>query len=362
MVDAVFDGEAERDDADDQHPSHDHDEKLEGAHGSVQVAGVSKANPSEAATAREEITVAETEAGERLDRILAARLATLSRSRLKKLIETGQVSSDGATINDPSLRVKAGQRFALALPPPVADRPLPQAMALDIRYEDDQLLVLDKPAGLVVHPAPGNPDRTLVNALLAHCGESLAGIGGVKRPGIVHRIDKDTSGLMVVAKTDLAQQKLSADFAAHRLTRSYLAVTRGVPSPRAGTIVTRIGRSRVNRKKMAVVTSGGKEAVTHYRVLRALGLRAALVECRLATGRTHQIRVHLTSIGHPLIGDQTYGSGRAAGLPEAARAFPRQALHANVIGFNHPLSCAYLEFSSPLPPDMAALIAALERP
>ncbi|HEY3916141.1 MAG TPA: RluA family pseudouridine synthase [Stellaceae bacterium] len=316
---------------------------------------------SAAPAAREHITVAETEAGERLDRLLAARLAALSRSRLKKLIETGCVSSGGATINDPSLRVKGGQSFVIDLPAPVADRPEPQAMALDIRYEDEQVLVLDKPPGLVVHPAPGNPDRTLVNALLAHCGESLAGIGGVKRPGIVHRIDKDTSGLMVVAKTDLAQQKLSADFAAHRLTRSYLAVTRGVPSPREGTIATRVGRSRVNRKKMAVVASGGKEAVTHYRVLRALGLRAALVECRLETGRTHQIRVHLTSIGHPLIGDPTYGGGRSAGLPEAARVFPRQALHANVIGFRHPATGAYLEFSSPLPADMGQLIEILER-
>jgi 23S rRNA pseudouridine1911/1915/1917 synthase len=310
-------------------------------------------------TTREQITVAETEAGERLDRILAAHLATLSRSRLKKLIETGQVSLEGETINDPAMRVKGGQSFVVDLPAPVADRPEPQAMDLAIVYEDDQLLVLDKPAGLVVHPAPGNPDRTLVNALLAHCGASLAGIGGMKRPGIVHRIDKDTSGLMVVAKTELAQQRLSADFAAHRLTRAYLAVVRGVPSPRAGTIATRIGRSRANRKKMAVLASGGKEAVTHYRVLRALGLRAALIECRLATGRTHQIRVHLTSIGHPLIGDQTYGSGRGAALPEAARVFPRQALHANLIGFDHPVSGSHLEFSSPLPADMAQLIEAL---
>jgi 23S rRNA pseudouridine1911/1915/1917 synthase len=315
---------------------------------------------SEGSTTQERVTVAEAKAGERLDRVLAAGLPALSRSRLKKLIETGQVSLEGATINDPSLRVKGGQHFVVDLPAPVADRPEPQAMALDIYYEDEHVLVLDKPAGLVVHPAPGNLDRTLVNALLAHCGDSLTGIGGVQRPGIVHRIDKDTSGLMIVAKTELAQQKLSADFAAHRLTRSYLAVTRGVPSPRDGTIATRLGRSRVNRKKMAVVTSGGKEAVTHYRVLRALGLRAALVECRLATGRTHQIRVHLTTIGHPLIGDQTYGRGRSAGLPEDARVFPRQALHANVIGFNHPVSGDYLEFSSPLPADMVALIAALE--
>lgn len=317
---------------------------------------------NDSGASRELVIVADAEAGERLDRILAARLATLSRSRLKKLIETGQVSLEGRTINDPSLRVKGGQSFVVNLPPPIADRPEPQDMPLAVVYEDDQLLVLDKPAGLVVHPAPGNPDRTLVNALLAHCGASLAGIGGVRRPGIVHRIDKDTSGLMVVAKTELAQQKLSADFAAHTLTRSYLAVVRGVPSPREGTIANRIGRSRINRKKMAVVTNGGKETVTHYRVLRALGLRAALVECRLATGRTHQIRVHMTSLGHPLIGDQTYGRGRAAGLPEAARAFPRQALHANVIGFAHPVTGAYLEFSSPLPVDMTELIAALERP
>lgn len=315
----------------------------------------------ESGASREHVIVADAEAGERLDRILATRLATLSRSRLKKLIESGQVSLEGRTINDPSMRVKGGQSFVVDLPPPIADRPEAQEMALAVVYEDDQLLVINKPAGLVVHPAPGNPDRTLVNALLAHCGASLAGIGGVRRPGIVHRIDKDTSGLMIVAKTDLAHQKLSADFAAHRLTRSYLAVVRGVPSPREGTIANRIGRSRVNRKKMAVVTSGGKEAVTHYRVLRALGLRASLVECRLATGRTHQIRVHLTSIGHPLIGDQTYGRGRGAGLPEAARIFPRQALHANLIGFQHPVTGAYLEFTSPLPTDIAALIAALEQ-
>jgi 23S rRNA pseudouridine1911/1915/1917 synthase len=315
---------------------------------------------SEGSTIQERVTVAEAEAGERLDRVLAAGLPALSRSRLKKLIETGQVSLEGATINDPSLRVKGGQHFVVDLPAPVADRPEPQAMALDIYYEDEHVLVLDKPAGLVVHPAPGNLDRTLVNALLAHCGDSLTGIGGVQRPGIVHRIDKDTSGLMIVAKTELAQQKLSADFAAHRLTRSYLAVTRGVPSPRDGTIATRIGRSRVNRKKMAVVTGGGKEAVTHYHVVRALGLRASLVECRLATGRTHQIRVHLTHLGHPLIGDQTYGNSRAAGLPEAARRFPRQALHANRIGFAHPATGDYMEFTAPLPADMAALITALE--
>ena len=354
MVEAILDPEAKRDDPGDQQHAHDDNEKLESAHGSVQVAGMNE-EPTQ-----ERITVADAEAGERLDRILAAGLPALSRSRLKKLIETGQVSLEGATINDPSLRVKGGQSFVVDVPVPVADRPEPQAMALDIKYEDEHLLVLDKPAGLVVHPAPGNPDHTLVNALLAHCGESLAGIGGVKRPGIVHRIDKDTSGLMIVAKTELAQQKLSADFAAHDLTRSYLAVVRGVPTPRDGTVATRIGRSRVNRKKMAVLHDGGKEAVTHYHVVRVLGLRASLVECRLATGRTHQIRVHLTHLGHPLIGDQTYGNSRTTNLPEAARHFPRQALHANLIGFEHPARGNYMEFTSPLPADLAALIKALE--
>jgi 23S rRNA pseudouridine1911/1915/1917 synthase len=207
--------------------------------------------------AKESVIVGESEAGERLDRLLASRLAALSRTRLKRLVEEGQVSLGGATITDPSLRVKPGQRFCIDLPAPVADQPLPQAMDLAIVYEDEHLIVLDKPAGLVVHPAPGNPDHTLVNALLAHCGESLAGIGGVKRPGIVHRLDKDTSGLMVVAKTELAHQRLAADFAAHRLTRIYRAVVRGVPSPRAGQIANRIGRSRTNRKKMAVVARGG---------------------------------------------------------------------------------------------------------
>jgi 23S rRNA pseudouridine1911/1915/1917 synthase len=308
---------------------------------------------------RERVTVGDAEAGERLDRVLAARLAALSRTRLKRLVETGQVSLEGATITDPSLRVKPGQSFLIEVPPPVDDHPSPQAMALDIVFEDEHVLVVDKPAGLVVHPAPGNLEHTLVNALLAHCGESLAGIGGVRRPGIVHRLDKDTSGLMVVAKTDLAHQKLSAAFAAHTMSRSYVAVVRGVPAPRQGEIATRIGRSKTNRKKMAVVEQGGKAALTRYRVLRGFGTSAALVECRLATGRTHQIRVHLASKGHPLVGDQTYGRGRAAALPPL-RDFPRQALHAQVIGFAHPASGEYLEFSSHLPRDITDLIKSLE--
>lgn len=315
------------------------------------------------------VTAEAADAGERLDRLLATRLAELSRTRVKQLVEAGRVTMDGAAMTDPSMRVKPGQSFVLALPEAVPDAPLPQAMELVIPYEDEHLLVIDKPAGLVVHPAPGNPDRTLVNALLAHCGDSLAGIGGVKRPGIVHRLDKDTSGLMVVAKDELAQARLSADFAARRVTRAYQAVVWGVPQPREGEIIGRIGRSPRDRKKMAVLREGGKPAVTRYRVLRAFKDAAALVECRLATGRTHQIRVHLTERGHPLIGDRTYGNARSVGrlrsIPRETRerlaAFPRQALHAVLIGFRHPASGEYVEFTSYLPRDMRELLELLER-
>jgi len=324
---------------------------------------------TDAAATVQQVTAEPGDAGERLDRLLATRLAALSRSRLKQLVEAGRVTMGGATVRDPSLRVKPGQVFELSLPPPVADRPQPQAMDLAIVHEDEHLLVLDKPAGLVVHPAPGNPDQTLVNALLAHCGESLAGIGGVKRPGIVHRLDKDTSGLMVVAKTELAQTRLAADFAARRINRAYHAVTWGVPRPGEGEISSLIGRSPSNRKKMAVLRSGGKPAVTRYKVLRAFKDAAALVECRLATGRTHQIRVHLSERGHPLIGDRTYGNTRSLArlrtLPPAVRAvaaaFPRQALHAVLIGFRHPASGDYVQFISPLPKDITDLIGFLDR-
>jgi 23S rRNA pseudouridine1911/1915/1917 synthase len=313
---------------------------------------------------RHEVRVEAPEAGERLDRVLASRLQ-LSRSRLKALIEAGRVAADGATIRDPSAKVKPGQILAVEVPPPEPDKPLPQRMPLDIRYEDEHLLVLEKPAGLVVHPAPGNPDLTLVNALLAHCGETLSGIGGVKRPGIVHRLDKDTSGLMVVAKSELAHGKLAAAFAARDIDRAYLAVVWGVPLPRQGEISGNIGRSRVNRQKMAVVATGGKPAATRYKVLREFKGAAALVECRLATGRTHQIRVHLTAKGHPLVGDRVYGSGRqarrAAGpAGEALARFPRQALHAYRLGFVHPASGARLVFESEVPADMAALLHSLE--
>ena len=314
------------------------------------------------------VTVDENEAGERLDRVLAAHLGGLSRTRLKRLVEDGHVSLGGATICDPSFRVKPGQRYAVLVPPPEDDRPQAQAMALDIRYEDEHLIVLDKPAGLVVHPAPGNPDRTLVNALIAHCGVSLAGIGGVRRPGIVHRLDKDTSGLMVAAKTELAHARLAADFAARRIERAYRAFVWGVPVPAAGEIDAAIGRSPRDRKKMAVVTRGGKSAVTRYRVVASFAALAAEVECRLATGRTHQIRVHLAARHHPLIGDASYGGARGAGrlgaLPEEARsalaAFPRQALHAAMLGFTHPATGAALRFESRLPPDLAALAALLD--
>jgi 23S rRNA pseudouridine1911/1915/1917 synthase len=313
---------------------------------------------------RREVKVDTADAGARLDRVLASRLQ-LSRSRLKALIEAGHVAADGATIRDPSHKVKPGQALVVEVPPPEPDKPLPQAMPLDIRYEDEHLLVLEKPAGLVVHPAPGNPDRTLVNALLAHCGDALSGIGGVKRPGIVHRLDKDTSGLMVVAKSELAQGKLAAAFAARTIDRAYLAVVWGVPFPREGEIAGNIGRSRANRQKMAVVGSGGKPAITRYKVLKAWKRQAALVECRLATGRTHQIRVHLTAKGHPLVGDPVYGSGRQARRIEGPAApalvgFPRQALHAYRLGFAHPASGERLVFDSEMPADMAALLDSLE--
>ncbi len=311
-------------------------------------------------------TAEATDRGERLDRMLARRFRDLSRTRLKRLVEQGRVTLDGATIMDPSTRVKPGQRFQVTLLAPIADRPAPQAMALDIRYEDDDLLVLDKPAGLVVHPAPGNPDRTLVNALLAHCGPNLSGIGGVRRPGLVHRLDKDTSGLMVVAKSALAHGMLAAAFAARRIDRAYQALIWGVPAPRSGEIAGAIGRNPGNRKKMAVVKRGGKPAITRYRVLRVFRDVAALVECRLATGRTHQIRVHLAEIGHPLVGDPVYGRsrGRRRALAEPIRAefeaFPRQALHAVGLAFTHPASRKWLTFHSELPNDIKRLIKTLE--
>jgi 23S rRNA pseudouridine1911/1915/1917 synthase len=311
------------------------------------------------------VTIGARDEGERLDRVLARALAPMSRSQVKRLIETSQVSSRGAPIADPAARVVRGQDFAVTLPEPTADRPVPQPMALTIPYEDEHVVVVDKPAGLVVHPAPGNPDRTLVNALIAHCGESLAGIGGVKRPGIVHRLDKDTSGLLVVAKTELAHRALSADFAGRRVERAYRALVWGVP-PVSGELAGAIGRDPRDRKKMALVERGGKPAVTRFRRIEGYGDRAAQVECRLATGRTHQIRVHLASIGHPPIGDPSYGGrrgARRADLPDDLAAFladfHRQALHAWLLGFRHPATGEALRFESELPQDMARLATLL---
>ena len=319
----------------------------------------------------------DSDAGERLDRYLSTRLADAarSRSRLKALILEGHVrlvdAANSATITDPSRKIKPGEIYAVGEPPPVAADPQAQDIPLDIVYEDEHLIVVNKPAGLVVHPAPGNPEATLVNALLHHCGDSLSGIGGVKRPGIVHRIDKDTSGLVVAAKTDRAHQGLAALFAEHDIERTYDALVWGHPNPPHGTIEGDIGRDPRDRKRMAVVSRNGKPAVTHYEtrklVYDAKGQPVcALVRCRLETGRTHQIRVHMTSRGNPLVGDQTYGRSRSLqrfALDDAARAalagFRRQALHAATLGFRHPVGGRVLRFEAPLPPDFAALLAAL---
>ena len=320
--------------------------------------------PPGAATRRVEAGAAE--AGARLDKVLAAGLDGLSRSRIQGLLAAGLIATGGRTITDPSHRVKLGQIFDIIIPEPRPAVLVAQAIALNIVHEDDDLLVIDKPAGLVVHPAAGNPDNTLVNALLAHCGDSLSGIGGVIRPGIVHRLDKDTSGLIVVAKTDAAHAALAAQFADRTLSRNYLAVVHGVPAPDRGTIDAPIGRSPRNRKKMAVLERGGRPARTRYRVTRTLGPvgrpLASMVECALETGRTHQIRVHLASIGHPVVGDPLYGVRRLGdtAAAEALRRFPRQALHAAELRFIHPRTDERCNFASILPNDMMALIERLE--
>ncbi len=313
------------------------------------------------------VSVPSTAVGARLDKWLAEALPEVSRSRLKTLIETGAVKIAGTVQQDPAYRLRAGQSVRLSLPATVDATPAAQVMDLDIVFEDAQLIVLNKPVGLVVHPAPGNLDKTLVNALLAHCGDSLAGIGGVRRPGIVHRIDKDTSGLLVVAKTDAAHAGLSTQFAAHSVERTYDALVWGTPHPAMNQIVGAIGRSRHNRKKMAIVRSGGKAAETGYRTAANFGTVATHVRCRLKTGRTHQIRVHMASIGHPLIGDATYGSNRRRsmrGVPKdvaaALKSFPRQALHATTLGFIHPTTGEAMKFDSSPPEDFLNLLEALE--
>ncbi len=343
------------------------------------------------------VTAAPEAAGLRLDKWLADSGLGLSRSRLRALIEEGQVSANGVAVTDPAAKVAAGAVYAVRLPDPTAALPLAEAIPLDVVFEDTHLIVIDKPPGMVVHPAPGQETGTLVNALLHHCGPGLTGIGGVARPGIVHRLDKDTSGVMVAAKTEAAHTALTAMFAAHDIERAYLAVTRGAPRPLSGRIETRIARSPHDRKKMAVVreqhfkhdpysddpgdeeddSPHGKLAITNYRVMASYGRQdatglaaAALVECRLETGRTHQIRVHLAHIGAPVLGDPVYGKQRWLKLDgkgpaierakEAVKAFQRQALHAAVLGFEHPVTGKPLRFERPPPADMAALIAALE--
>ncbi len=316
-------------------------------------------------------TVGESDTGKRIDQFLAEADTTLSRSRIKTLIEEGRATRDGERVEKPGEKVRPGETYVLGLPPPATAWPEPQAMALVVLYEDRDLIVIDKPAGLVVHPAPGNEDGTLVNALLAHCGESLTGIGAEKRPGIVHRLDKETSGVMVAAKTELANTALTQAFAARDLDRAYLALCWGLPNPAAGEIEGAIGRDPRERKRMAVRTGGGaggaKEALTRYRLLAQRDAAVSLLECRLATGRTHQIRVHLAHRGHPIIGDPVY----LRRVPAPARLltprlrgllldFPRQALHAHRLGFAHPRTGEVLSFTTPPPADMLELLSALE--
>ena len=303
-------------------------------------------------------TIATAADGWRLDRALADALPTLSRERLKVLINAGSVSRDGLAVRDPAKRATAGETFAVAVPVPAPAHNEAQDIPLVVAFEDEHLIVVDKPAGLVVHPAAGNLDGTLVNALLHHCGGSLSGIGGVARPGIVHRIDKDTSGLMVAAKTDRAHEGLAKQFAAHTIDRRYHAIAGGKLTSQAGTVDAPLARSPANRKKVAIVAIG-KRAVTHWRVLRNLR-DATLVECKLETGRTHQVRVHMASIGHALLGDPAYGRSRKATEPLLETlGFRRQALHAAHLGFIHPITSVPMAFDSPMPADMQELFSHL---
>jgi 23S rRNA pseudouridine1911/1915/1917 synthase len=297
----------------------------------------------------------------RLDRALADALPDLSRARIQALMSEGAVTRAGLVMDDPSAKAEPG-RYRLAIPPPAPAEPKGENLALAVLYEDADLIVIDKLAGMSAHPAPGSRAGTLVNALIHHCGASLSGIGGVARPGIVHRLDKLTSGVMVAAKTDLAHRGLSALFAAHEIERAYIALTRGAPNPLRGTVSTRIGRSARNRKKMAVLATGGREAVTHYAATRLFGPTAAPLAgrlvCTLETGRTHQIRVHLAHKGAPCLGDPVYGSGPPAPAVKQAineAGLHRQALHAAVLAFRHPITGDILRFETPPPADMAAL-------
>ena len=307
------------------------------------------------------IEITAEQAGKRLDKTLAENLPELSRGRVQALMAAGLISFDDTVVDDASSKARIGF-YTLLIPPPAPADPQPEAIPLSVLFEDEHLIVVDKPAGMAAHPGPGTPSGTLVNALLHHCGDSLSGIGGVARPGIVHRLDKDTSGVMVAAKTDAAHQGLSALFAAHDIDRLYIALVRGAPYPPKGTIETRLGRSQHDRKKIAVLKTGGRLAITHYRTEATFGPAdkptAARVSCQLETGRTHQIRVHMASKGTPCLGDPTYGSGPPAQPVReaiAASGLERQALHAAVLGFVHPISGETLRFETPLPEDMRGL-------
>ncbi|MEP3224591.1 MAG: RluA family pseudouridine synthase [Parasphingorhabdus sp.] len=304
--------------------------------------------------------VPQTDKKQRLDASLAGLLDDLSRERIKNLIVGGNLLINGVPCTDPSSKKCAGKNFALTVPAPVEGPAQPQDIPLDVVFEDDHLIVINKTAGLVVHPAAGHADGTLVNALLHHCKGQLSGIGGVTRPGIVHRIDKDTSGLMVAAKTDKAHQGLTALFAAHDIERRYLAICNGRPNPHSATIEGNIGRSNVDRKKMAVVGDDkGKTAITHYTTKEPLN-GATLVECQLETGRTHQVRVHMSHIGYSLIGDPLYGTRRKSLLSGRKDIrFCRQALHAAILGFVHPITGKKLLFNCNFPPDMQELFSKL---
>ena len=315
---------------------------------------------------------ANVEAADRLDRFLALTFPEVSRARFQRLIAEGQVTVEGIPVTETRHKLKVGQAVKAVIPPAVAAEPQAETIPLTVVYEDKDLIVIDKPPGLVVHPGAGNETGTLVNALIAHCGDSLSGIGGVKRPGIVHRLDKDTSGLLVIAKNDAAHQGLSEQFAAHgkdgRLERAYLAIVWGSPERNRGTVSANIARSNTNRQKMAVSRSEtSREAVTHYEVLERFS-GASLIRCVLETGRTHQIRVHMTHIGHPLLGDKAYGASFKASLStlsdtarNAVNILNRQALHAGKLGFEHPRTGKALSFESPMPADMVQLLAAFTR-
>lgn len=343
---------------------------------------MSQAEDDEPESGETRSAVAPDGAGDRVDAWLGKLWPDLSRSRVQGLIGAGKLTVDGALVTHAKDKPRAGARYELTLPPPEPAAPLPEKLPLTIVYEDADLIVVDKKSGMAMHPAPGSMRGTLVNALLAHCGDSLSGIGGVARPGIVHRIDKDTTGLVVVAKHDKAHQGLAKLFAKHDLERVYYAVTRGAPKDRAARIENRLVRSSEDRRKYVVArnpeTEAGKNAITDYWTVESFGQQAgasvgrpaaALLECRLHTGRTHQIRAHLTHLGAPLVGDPLYGKQRAfkaegpqaEEAAEAVAAFPRQALHAAVLGFKHPVTGEEVRFESALPADMEALLDVLRR-